>query len=464
MIKKFTLLLLAMLCIAGSARADVEWTIWEGTASSENNYTPLFSIPQDIITSLDEGDFIYATFTKKNENNDGNWRINWNSIQHINGFDYANGIISVEITSTLKNQVGGTASYTKYEWNAGTSSWDESSVTQAGDLKIQGSSFTLTKVAIKKKTSMIKTSVWTGTQNIVYWNGLGLTAGKFSGIANNDYIYAKAKRHTDAVTYTDSKSIEHENETPTYWSFQLQDWSSESEKYTDVDIPLYEATTGTWVKITSDADKIASHAAGATGFCCDLTEIDYYHPITSFSIGSIGLATFCADVAVNIPDGINAYWASVSGDFNNVILTKITDGKIPANTGVIIEGAEGSVVEFTTTETATTYPSNILVGVTHDTDMTEGDFVLYNAGGTAEFRKVTATTLKANKAYIPKAEVTVAPSRGFGIEIGDGTTSINKVVTEQKTDSEGIFNLSGQRVNQPSKGIYIVNGKKMIFK
>ena len=31
--------------------------------------------------------------------------------------------------------------------------------------------------------------------------------------------------------------------------------------------------------------------------------------------------------------------------------------------------------------------------------MTAGDYVLYNNSGTAEFRKVTATELAANKAY-----------------------------------------------------------------
>jgi len=462
MIKKFTLLILATLCLAGTAKADVEWTIWEGSASSDNNYTPLFSIPQDIITSLDAGDIIYATFEKTSDSNDGNWRINWNSIQHINGFDYTNGIISVEVTDELKKQVGGTASYTKYVWNSTTSSWDSETATEGGDLKIQGSSFTLTKVSIKKKTSMIKTTVWTGTHNIVYWNGLGLDAGKFSGIVDNDYIYAKAKRHTAAVTYTDGDSETHTDETPTYWTFQLQDWSSESEKFTTIDIPLYEAATGTWVKITSDGEKIASRSIGATGFCCDVSEIDYYHPITSFSIGSIEMATFCADVAVQVPDGITAYYATLNGEKTSVILNKITDGIIPANTGVILEGAEGTVVEFTATTTETTYGDNVLTGITSATTMTEGDYILYNNSGTAEFRKVTATELAANKAYLSAS--TVAGARTLSIGFADGTTSIADVPLMNKAEQDGIFNLQGQRVSNPSKGIYIVNGKKVFMK
>lgn len=459
--KKTLLFIAVLLGLAGTAKAQVEWTIWKGTASSDNNYTPLFRIPQNVITALDEGDIIYATFDKKNDNNDGNWRINWNSIQHIAGFDYVNGIVSVAVTDELKKQVGGTASYTKYEWNNTTSQWDNSVVTEAGDLQIQGSSFTLTKVSIRKKTSMIKTSVWVGTHNIVYWNGLSLDAGKFSGIANNDYVYAKAERHTGAVTYTDGDNKTHENETPTYWSFELQDWSSESEKISSIEIPLYEATTGTWVKITSDADKITSRAIGATGFCCDLTEIDYYHPVTSFSIGSIGLATFCANVAVSVPDGIEAYYATV--DDNKIVLTKIGDGVIPANTGVIIKGDEGSVVEFAATTTESTYPTNVLTGVTTATPMTAGDYVLYNNNGTAEFRKVTATNLAANKAYLPAAKLnSTAPA--LSVVFGDDEiTSIATPKTTVVTDDQ-YYDLSGRRIAQPTKGIYIKNGKKIIVK
>jgi len=281
---------------------------------------------------------------------------------------------------------------------------------------------------------------------------------------NNDYLYAKAKRHTAAVTYTDNKET-HKDETPTYWSFELQDWSGESEKFSSINIPLYEAATGTWVKITSDADKVASHVSGATGFCCDLTEIDYYHPITSFSIGSIGMATFCANVAVSVPTGIEAYYATVNGEKTKVILNKITDGIIPANTGVIITGDEGSVIEFTKTTTATTYDTNVLHGVTTATTMTEGDYVLYNNNGTAEFRRVTATELAANKAYLPAASVAGAGARSLSVVFDDNElTGMSDVRSKTSEVRNKYYDLSGRRVAQPTKGLYIVNGKKVVIK
>jgi len=39
-----------------------------------------------------------------------------------------------------------------------------------------------------------------------------------------------------------------------------------------------------------------------------------------------------------------------------------------------------------------------------------------------------------------------------------------KSVVGPEAKAEGVYNLSGQRVSQPTKGIYIVNGKKTIMK
>ena len=47
---------------------------------------------------------------------------------------------------------------------------------------------------------------------------------------------------------------------------------------------------------------------------------------------------------------------------------------------------------------------------------------------------------------------------GFGGETGISTVE-NTVAKEN-----AIFNLSGQRVMQPTKGLYIVNGKKVVLK
>ena len=49
----------------------------------------------------------------------------------------------------------------------------------------------------------------------------------------------------------------------------------------------------------------------------------------------------------------------------------------------------------------------------------------------------------------------------FDDDITLGITSYSHV---KKSDNNLIFNLKGERVSSPQHGIYIVNGKKMVFK
>ena len=87
-----------------------------------------------------------------------------------------------------------------------------------------------------------------------------------------------------------------------------------------------------------------------------------------------------------------------------------------------------------------------------------------------------------NKLYKPNKDVWVYPTRAyfshtfdiasareFVLDFGDGdqqTTYIDGITVDGNRGSgvEGIFNLSGQRLSAPQKGINIVNGKKVVIK
>ena len=63
----------------------------------------------------------------------------------------------------------------------------------------------------------------------------------------------------------------------------------------------------------------------------------------------------------------------------------------------------------------------------------------------------------------------IASAREFVLDFGDGdqqTTYIDGITVDGNLGSgvEGIFNLSGQRLSAPQKGINIVNGKKVVIK
>ena len=74
----------------------------------------------------------------------------------------------------------------------------------------------------------------------------------------------------------------------------------------------------------------------------------------------------------------------------------------------------------------------------------------------------------ATRAYFSHT-FNIASAREFVLDFGDGdqqTTYIDGITVDGNRGSgvEGIFNLSGQRLSAPQKGINIVNGKKVVIK
>ena len=89
---------------------------------------------------------------------------------------------------------------------------------------------------------------------------------------------------------------------------------------------------------------------------------------------------------------------------------------------------------------------------------------MYVVGGN-EIHKVTGdgVTVGQNRGYLNLSGLETS-ARGLNfISLEGETTGINAVKQEVKTNGV-FFNLAGQRVAQPAKGLYIVNGKKVIMK
>ena len=94
-----------------------------------------------------------------------------------------------------------------------------------------------------------------------------------------------------------------------------------------------------------------------------------------------------------------------------------------------------------------------------DVTLAEGEAYILTKEG--KFNLCNAGTLAMGKAYIPASS--------FGGSVKElslsfaGATSINGI-ENAKTADNAIFNLAGQRIQNPGKGLYIVNGKKFIMK
>ena len=83
----------------------------------------------------------------------------------------------------------------------------------------------------------------------------------------------------------------------------------------------------------------------------------------------------------------------------------------------------------------------------------------------ANFVKVNAGTVKAGKALLPASALTSSGDiRAYTFVFVDPTTGITETQNVSAEEFGTIFNLAGQRISQPQKGVNIINGKKVLVK
>lgn len=90
--------------------------------------------------------------------------------------------------------------------------------------------------------------------------------------------------------------------------------------------------------------------------------------------------------------------------------------------------------------------------------MPENSYVLTPASKIA--KAGAKTSLKGFRAYFKTA--TAEPSSRLSIAIDGVSTGINEMMIDGENMTDGIYNLQGQKMQQPRKGLNIVNGKKVI--
>ena len=165
---------------------------------------------------------------------------------------------------------------------------------------------------------------------------------------------------------------------------------------------------------------------------------------------------------------------------NTIDLTPVT-GNIPDQTGVIVKGTTSFTVSPADAGEDVEYADvtgNMLIGTDYDggyditgiypESMGGGNYTAYilankepNGVGFYLFDNSAGNNVAAKKAFLAIPEgYGQAPFLGFG---GEGTTGIVNVNRETITNNQ-YYTLDGCRVENPTKGLYIINGKKVVIK
>ena len=226
---------------------------------------------------------------------------------------------------------------------------------------------------------------------------------------------------------------------------------------------------------------VSEDGATVSGQNTDLTDALYKWNVAKASEANIAYTmnideykymTLYLNYAANVPDGVTAY--AVSGVENGELNLVAVGDVIPENTPVIVEG-NANAYSFAYADPVDAYAgTNLLKGTWFDSYVTpttdydayvmaldegNGRIVMGKAqlnanGGTTQFKN------RANKAYLELPQEVAAGAAMFSFGRGEGTTGIETAVNGEQTAV--IYDLAGRRVEKMEKGIYIVNGKKVI--
>ena len=198
-----------------------------------------------------------------------------------------------------------------------------------------------------------------------------------------------------------------------------------------------------------------------------LTKVEVYSPApasVSATVGTYQWATFVAPYALDFSavDGLTAY--IVTGNTGSAVDAAPVDD-VPAGTAVMLNGAAKTYSIPVAASSSTDVSANKLVpgtGAAVEAGTTTTRFALTNDGTKAIFKKIgaTAITIPEGKAYLELDGDVSAPILNFFSD----PTGINDVKRETITNNGEVYNLNGQRVAQPTKGLYIVNGRKVVIK
>ena len=165
-------------------------------------------------------------------------------------------------------------------------------------------------------------------------------------------------------------------------------------------------------------------------------------------------------VDVRIPSGAQVFKAALNGTV--LTLTEIFDGVINKGQGVVLKSTSSSIIPgYSKSGSITSYLDNSLVGTMTRIDNPGNAFVLNKKNGTGVgFYKLSDSGhIGANQAYLTNSSGSAPAFFGF-----EEATGIKAIDNGQLTIDNEVYDLQGRRVAQPTKGLYIVNGKKIIIK
>ncbi len=169
-------------------------------------------------------------------------------------------------------------------------------------------------------------------------------------------------------------------------------------------------------------------------------------------------------------ENTEVYKGAVSG--SELVLTAISDKIVNSGNAVILKSTDNPVMTLTTTNSSGDFTDNVLKGLSERTKISESAYsasTIYVMGNTTKngfgFHKYTGAYMPANKAFLALGSGSSAPLR-MVIDDDEETTGVASMADGIDNMSDEWYTLDGRKLNSKptTKGLYIVNGKKVMIK
>lgn len=339
-------------------------------------------------------------------------------------------------------------------------SWQDQYNRRAISIEINNNSFTLADADIANAE----------TDKTVYELQLGGETGKwtFYDKINNGYLFAPGtsrKNHLKTQNTIDAKS-------QAKISFDAKGNSS----------IVFSAPNANTLRF-NDNNHSTNPEKNQQLFSCYKSgqdPVQLYRKVGTFPLTTAQYGTYYTEDAYVMPEGVTGYTiTSEDGKTLKFNKTYAAGAVVPAKTALLLKATDkltaDKVYTYTIVNSTEVAPTdNLLHGsVAEATTNVEGATAYYKLANPTEgpgfyYGAENGGAFKngAHKAYLAVTTKAMSQMRGFSFD--SMTTGINHVVANaEQAKSAVIYDLNGRRVNSlnaAAKGVYIVNGKKVIVK
>lgn len=191
-------------------------------------------------------------------------------------------------------------------------------------------------------------------------------------------------------------------------------------------------------------------------------------------LNGYGYATFYCPVNVVVPTGVTAYTIGYNDSLTatTVIHTYEAGSVVPGGTAVLLSSdgdITSSYINFTITDDEGTESNTYLVGEVYTYAPGSGAYYILSGD---KFYKVSISEddtsvnyINGSKAFLDASSASTSAQLSLSSILSDGeVTGVGSLIESALADDAPYYDLQGRRVNNPARGIYIRNGRKVYVK